>query len=340
MTGAVRFMGAPGSPYTRKMLALLRYRRIPYEFLLRSQVAAMSLPKPKVALLPTFYLPNAAGEVEAVVDSTPLIRRFEREHRGRKVLPPDPVMAMVDALLEDYADEWLTKAMFHYRWQYAPDIDKAGSVLPFWHQPTMSAVEHARSKQQFSARQISRLPVVGSTAATASTIEASYRRFLDHFETLLQQQGFLMGDRPGASDFAVYGQLTQLTAFDPTPMALALDRAPRVCAWVAAVDDLSGHAPTAVGWLSVEAAGEVLTPLLAEVGRVHAPALLANAAAMARGEGSWQALIDEKPWEQATFPYHGRCLQALRDACASLDPDSRRQLDALLRGTGCEALFA
>lgn len=115
----LKFKGAPGSPYTRKMLALLRYRRIPYELLIGDQAAESALPNPKVSLLPTFYLPNDAGEIEAVVDSTPLIRRFEVAFDGRGTIPTDPVMAFINYLIEDYGDEWLTKAMFHYRWYHA-----------------------------------------------------------------------------------------------------------------------------------------------------------------------------------------------------------------------------
>ena len=105
----LRFMGAPGSPYTRKMLAYLRYRRVPYEFLMSDQAEREGLPRPKVALLPTFYLPGADGALEAAVDSTPLIRRFEGEFDGRAAIPPDPAVAFLNDLVEDYADEWLTK---------------------------------------------------------------------------------------------------------------------------------------------------------------------------------------------------------------------------------------
>jgi hypothetical protein len=68
----LKLMGAPGSPYTRKMLALLRYRRIPYAVLWGGhQNPPQGLPQPKVKLLPTFYFPDGNGDVEAVVDSHP-----------------------------------------------------------------------------------------------------------------------------------------------------------------------------------------------------------------------------------------------------------------------------
>ena len=74
----------------------------------------------------------------AEVDSTPIIRRLEAEYPGRSVIPDDPAIAFINYLLEDYGDEWLPKAMFHYRWYYAADIDMAGSVLPLYADVTQS----------------------------------------------------------------------------------------------------------------------------------------------------------------------------------------------------------
>ena len=332
----VVFKGVPGSPYTRKMLAYLRYRQIPYQLLIGMQADAMGLPKPRVDLLPTFYLPNDSGELEGVVDSTPLIRRFEAECEGRAALPPDPALRFIDGLLEDFADEWMVKAMFHYRWYYDADIEMAGSVLPFWRAIGQTPEQHEHSKRLFSERQISRLYVVGSNDTTAPVIEASYERLLDILDALLQRQPFLMGARPGASDFAVYAQLTQLTHFDPTPARLAVKRAPRVYAWTDIVDDLSGAPAPDNGWLSANDVRDALGELLAEVGRGYVPALLANAQALIAGEKQFATTIDGRPWEQPTFPYQGKCLRWINEKYQALEPEDRQRVDAVLSSTGCE----
>lgn len=197
--GRLTLMGAPGSPYTRKMLAVLRYRQLPYRLLLgntASGAGAAGLPQPKVPLLPTFFLKGADGQLEAVTDSTPLIRRFERDFAGREVVPADPVLALLDALLEDYGDEWLTKAMFHYRWSYPADVAKSAAVLPTWSRPPASDEVLGQAARQFSERQIGRLRYVGSSAATAPIIEAAYGRFLDAFEAHLREHMFLLGRDP------------------------------------------------------------------------------------------------------------------------------------------------
>ena len=57
----IALMGAPGSPYTRKMLAVLRYRRLPYRFLISGSPRAAAMPEPRVRLMPTFFFPSSSG---------------------------------------------------------------------------------------------------------------------------------------------------------------------------------------------------------------------------------------------------------------------------------------
>lgn len=336
---SLRFKGAPGSPYTRKMLAYLRYRRLPYEFLLTDQADREGLPEPKVALLPTFYLPGRDGAVEAVVDSTPLIRRFEGEFSGRATLPPHPAIAFLNDLVEDYADEWLTKPMFHYRWYYDADIEQAGTVLPHWRAIQADRATLATLKAQFSKRQIDRLYVVGSNDITAPVIEASYQRLLAILDGLIEAQKFVFGGRPASADFALYAQLTQLARFDPTPAAVCLREAPRVFAWTDLVDDLSGHPAEENAWGDLATLETHLKPLLAEIGRTYAPVLLANADALQGSAAELETTIDGQRWVQPPFPYQGRCLQALRSAYGQLTSSDRAAVDRILAGTGCEPLF-
>lgn len=331
--------GAPGSPYTRKMLAVLRYRRIPYAFLTPVEWARRGLPTAKVPLLPTFWLPDQAGDLQPVTDSSPLIRRFEREFAGREVIPPDPALAWLDMLLEDYADEWLTKVMFHYRWAFEADIHRAATVLPHWRGLSRPDEEIARASRAFGDRQIGRLGVVGSNPTTAPIIEASYLRFLQAFDALLRERPYVTGHRPGASDFGLFGQLTQLAQFDPTPMAITLDRAPRVYAWVSLIEDLSGLEPELSQWLEVPAPSDALHALLVEVGRTYVPVMRANARALINGDEDVRAEVDGQPWTQRAFPYQGKCLRWLREAYEALDARGRTGVDAMLSGTGCERLL-
>jgi glutathione S-transferase len=337
---ALRMVGAPGSPYSRKLRAVLRYRRIPHTWIHHGSPETHGLPQPRVHLLPQLILPGAGGGFEARTDSTPLIRELEKLHPGRSVIPPDPAVAFLDALLEDYADEWLTKAMFHYRWAFAPDIAKAAAILPRWFRTDVPEERARAMGEEFARRQIARLTVVGSNDTTAPVIEESYRRVLRLLDAQLTASRFLLGGRPCAADFGVFGQLTQLVLFDPTPAAIALDIAPRVVAWVDVVEDLSGLEPSEADWTAREALPDSLRALFAEVGRVYVPFLLANATALQHGAERVECTIDGRPWVQRPFPYQGKCLRWLREQYAALGVRDRPAVDAVLTGTGCEALFA
>ena len=94
----LRIVGVPASPYSRKLRAVLRYRRIPYAWVLHGSPEGRGLPAPRVPLLPHLVVRGADGVREAVVDSTPLIRRLETTYAGRAVVPPDSAIAFIDAL--------------------------------------------------------------------------------------------------------------------------------------------------------------------------------------------------------------------------------------------------
>jgi len=332
----IALRGSPGSPYTRKMLAVLRYRRIPYEFI---QSEREDLPKPRVGLIPIFYFPDNQGALQAEVDSTPIIRRLETDYPGRSVMPEDPVIGFINYLLEDYGDEWLTKAMFHYRWYYRDDIEQAGSVLPHYQDVSQPDETIAQMKQMFSERQISRLYVVGSNDTTAPVIEDSYRRFLECLNEHLKTWPFLMGTRPGSADFACFGQLTQLTQFDPTPAKVAAADFPRIHAWVSKMEDQSGLQAESATFVTTDDFPATLTALLIEVGRTYVPVMLANAAAIDQGLDKVETEVEGRQWVQEPFPYQAKCLHWLRSEYARLDDEERRQADALLAGTGCEMLL-
>ena len=340
MTEPLELMGAPGSPYTRKMVGLLRYRRIPYQVSWTAgRPPRPGYPVPKVPLLPTFYFPDGEGGLTAVTDSTPIIRRLERDHAGRSVIPTDPVLSFLNDLIEDYADEWLTKAMFHFRWAHKADHDNAGPLLIYWSQNGLDADAAMQMSEKISKRQFDRLYVVGSNQVTAQTIESSYERLVGILDALLQKRGFVLGARPSSADFALYGQLTQLAIVEPTSAAITVARSPRVRAWVDLMEDLSGLDPQPDDWFGADAAREALGPLLAEIGRVYAPFLLANAEAVMAGEKQFETEIDRRVWTQPSFPYQAKCLKWLREGYDALSGNERGSVDALIAGTGCEALF-
>lgn len=230
--------------------------------------------------------------------------------------------------------------MFHYRWHFAEDADKSGTILPLCMDTALPPDTLRRHKEAFTRRQTDRLYVVGSNETTAPVIDASYRRFLTAMENHLAEQPFLAGRRPGAGDFAIFGQLTQLAGFDPTPSAIAQRMAPRVLAWVQRVEDLSGLEPEESDWLTPDDGAQSYRGILCEIGRVYAPALLANAAAYNQNEAAWETIIDGATWRQQTFPYQAKCLRWIRSQFTDLaDTDRLRALEAMA-GTGCESLIA
>lgn len=336
----LKLAGNYGSPYSLKMRAVLRYRNIAFTWVPRDS-AWDDLPPVPVRLIPVIAFPDESGRyTESMIDSSPLIERLETMFAGRSVVPSDPVVAFLDYLIEDYGDEWVTKAMFHYRWFYEEAADKAGSLLPLDADLQMSPDRWEKSKEFITGRQTGRMALVGCTEANKPIVEESYERLLAILQRHLVSSPFLLGTRPGRGDFGVFGQLRQLVGWDPVSARMAVQRAPRVVTWVERTDDLSWWPSEGDdGWVDRGAIPPTTIELLHEIGRCYVPFMLANNAAFESGADEVVCQIDGREYRQGPFPYQRKCLAWLRERYADLADTDRSAVDSLLAGTGCSQLF-
>jgi len=344
MMKRLQVFGSTPSPYTQKMLSLLRYKQIPYDVHwgdTKGRLEALGIEPPKPVLLPVVLLEDEDKKLVATTDSTPIIRKLEKDFPERKVIPEDKALGFINYVLEDFADEYLTKFMFHYRWHYEADADKAGTILPLIEfSQTLSEEELAQFKNFITQRQSERLWVVGSSEATAELIERSFKEFMTLLNDHLTHSSFLFGSKPSSADFGFYGQLYQLIKFDPTPRAICHEIAPRVVAWVEIMDDLSGLDAENLHWSRLEDVSTNLNNILKLIGTMYVPLLLENAKAVADESDEWEVAVEESLWKQKTFRYQAKCLQWIRDEFNALNDNDQQRVMSVLSETGCEDILS
>jgi glutathione S-transferase len=317
------------SPYSVKMRAILRYRRLPFVWKAvgwpRDVAVAAGLPP----VIPALTFPDGT----VMNDSTPLAYALERAHPGqRSIIPDDPAHAWLSDLLEDFGDEWVTKIMFHYRWFYAADRAFAQDWVITSRDPQMPEAERREAMQAFNDRQVGRMAMVGCTDANRPVIEDSYRFILGTLDRHVRRMEYLFGSRPSLADFGLFGQL-QILSVDPTPMMEMRERAPDVYCWLLRLDDASGVEGE---WLAADAPlPEAVTALMKHCGETYLPFLAANRTALEGGAPLVDLDILGRPWSQAPFRYQAKCYDALRKKLAALPAEVRRRLDPMLDATGC-----
>ncbi|MFC3067651.1 glutathione S-transferase N-terminal domain-containing protein [Phenylobacterium soli] len=331
-----RLYGGLGSPYSLKMRAVLRYRRIPHIWLAGNgpDVMGRLFSQLKAPVIPVLEFPDGT----VMNDSTPLIRELERRLPGeRTVVPEDEAQAFLAWLLEDMADEWGTKAMFHYRWFRERDQLMLGRWLAFDRLAGAGRQAIEQAGEAFRERQVGRMALVGCTPANAPLIEATAKKVFDLLDPMATDEGYLFGSRPSVADFGWYGQLSQL-ASDPTPHEVMAERAPFLMRWLANLDDASGVDGR---WRDPPAdPSAAVIGLLKMAGEIYLPFLLANAAAAQAGEETFTVELWGQPYSQGTFRYQVKCLAELRAAYAGLSAAARKSLDPLLEDAGLRAALA
>jgi glutathione S-transferase len=326
MASPYRIFGSELSPYSVKVRSYFRYKDLPHEWIARSPSVQAEFQK--YAKLPLVPLVVTQDE-EGVQDSTPIIERLEAAHPEPSIVPEDPALAFLSALLEEYGDEWGNKWMFHYRWRYQPDAWSTAERIALQMAGAQGTLAVAAARAGVAERMTGRLGFVGSNDATQPTIEASFKRVLALLEAHLAQRPYLLGGRPAMADFGLWGQLYE-AATDPTPGAIMRASSPRVGAWVKRM-----LSPTAEGALEPwSALAPTLMPLLQqEVAALFLPWSTENAKAVAADRKSFETSLGGTAWSQVPQKYHARSLAEIRRKYAAAK--DAPGLAAILEEAGC-----
>lgn len=320
-------IGANPSPYSCKLRAILRYRRLPHIWRQRRPSMSPEIEAVRPKLVPILRFPDGQYRV----DSTPLAYALEAHHAARSIIPPDAADAFVCHLIEDYADEWGTKWMFHHRWKEDATAAWAANWIAQDTLPEPLGPQAQTFAKFFHDRQRARMALVGCSPETAPVIEASYRRVLKSLGQLGGER-YLFGSRPSLADFALYGQLRQLS-IDPWPLRILREEAPGLEGWVIGLDDASGVEGQ---WQPEKTwAADMRKALLQQIAQEYLPFLQANALALKNHEKEVRLQINGQVYFQESFAYQGKCYDEILRRWSALDATARAGLMPLMTETGC-----
>ena len=327
MTAPFRLYGAELSPYSVKVRSYLRYKGVPFEWLQRT--AAKQEEFQKYAKLPLVPVLVDADD-NAMQDSTPMIEALEGQFDAPSITPDEPALAFVAALLEDYADEWLNKAMFHYRWSYPEDQGSAAKRIVAMIFEGAEAPEGI--EESVRTRMIGRLHHVGSSPEAAPIIEGSFTRVIGLLDALLGGKDYLFGGKPTLADFGLAAQLAQLLS-DPTPGAVIRAQAPNLVRWIGRMDD-----PKAGGaFVSLDSVRDAVAALLREeIAGAYLQWMAANASAVANDAPGVSVEIAGATFVQKPQRYAAKAFAELKRKRGAADDDA---LAALLGETGVDAFL-
>ncbi|MBI5503779.1 MAG: glutathione S-transferase [Deltaproteobacteria bacterium] len=302
------------SPYSDKVRALLRYKRLPVDEQVENAQTRFSVLQARTGktMVPVVLTP--AGD--AVNDSTTIAATIEAACPQPPTRWKDPVADTLAMLLEDYADEWLVRIMLCSRWYHADDAAQNATLIACAMTHSVYGVDFQRAARDFPASIVATLPKMGATPDNAESWYAMLPAMLAALDEALSRSLFLTGSSPHQCDFAFYGQLNQLRR-DPTGSAWIGDGPASVRQWL---DRIEGAcAPGASTVPSSLADLDALRPLAVQMAETYLRMQVANALAVEAGHNQVRAeLAGAVAFSAAPAKYNSKLLGANLDLLETL----------------------
>jgi len=343
VVGAVyRVWGDVSSPYTTKLWGVLHYRRIAYRQLRVTHEAwAEVLPRlVGFPILPVVLSP----EGRVLQDSTPIVAWLEHAHQGPdhpSVVPEDPAIAFLDALLEDVADEYLPRLSMHTRWgteaATATLSRRIARQLSWGMDADLDAMtSFVASRQTGFDRHL------GITEASRPGLDEQVRHVLAVLDAHLPRFGYLLGGRPTRADFAFYGQIRAHWWADPASAPVVEQAGPEVIRWMQDLDELGdprGMRDEQVRARMADPAPleelvPTLLPLLSFAARTWLPMGRDGGPASVRRDKRYRTEVWGEAIEVSTHHYRVWAFEQIQRAWLRLPDPVQARLQGLLRDAG------
>ncbi len=229
---AYRLYGYTLSYFTRKLEAALDWYGVSYEFLIKTPDIGPELEQRSgTRQVPVLVTP----EGDTLADTTPIMWLLD-EHLPNRAMFPMGVMGAIAQIMEEYLDEWLSRIVMHYRWNFDECAELASVALGKEAAPQASGVVAAMLTQW--GRKVIRARGLTSPSMQQAA-EAEWIRLLDALEGQLQQTAFTLGTRPCAVDAVLLGGLRGHFKPDPVP-ARILESYPQISRWIDEANRWSG----------------------------------------------------------------------------------------------------
>jgi len=268
-----------------------------------------------------------------------MIQWLEERYPDPPVLPPDPALAFVALLLEDYGDEWLWRPAMWWRW-----VPRVSRWALGWRISTGIAPPPLVRFYGwiFGHRQLREwVWGDGVTRENSGDVRDMLFREFEFLEAVLSDQPFLLGSHPSVADFGYFASMFRHFGNDPDPAEIMRRKAPNTYEWLSRLWNLSPRkVPSEQQW--VWPAAEYWQPLLTRICGDYLPYLHQNALAHRQGRqrfsfrGESLAFPDTK-----TTTYRVWCREVLQQRYHALSATEKGRVEGLLKGAGgLESLLA
>ncbi|MBG07356.1 MAG: enoyl-CoA hydratase [Halobacteriovoraceae bacterium] len=332
-----KIFGVELSPYSVKVRSYFRYKGIHHKWIVRSFENQKEYNLyAKIPIVPLVVTPDN----KSLQDSTPLMEKLESEIEGPSMIPEDRDLAFISRLIEEYADEWVNKPLFHYRWNYKKDEKSASKEIATYFMPQfIKKIPFVgwlllNLLSLFIAnRQKSRRHWLGTFHKNKKVVEGSFETLLGILDKHFRERPYLFGEKPCQGDFGLWGQLYNLY-LDPTPKTLIQKKAPNVEKWIHRMLSPKEEGP----YESLNTLESTLSPLLEkEVAGVFLPWAQENHRALKEKEKSFKIKVNGNYFEQRPIKYQSKSFQILKDIFKEMEKSSN--LESYLKKTKCWELL-